>query len=1169
MPSNCLSPVKPPFPAKPGQRMDWYALPGAAQALAIANAASVGPSLTLVAAASSQLAQQLETELRFFGAGALNVQMMPDWETLPYDVFSPHQDIISQRLFTLYRLPAVERAVLIVPVATLMQRIAPVSYLERRAFVLRAGERMVLDDMRTRLERSGYRCVSQVMEHGEFAVRGSILDLFPMGSDEPYRIDLFDDEVDSIRTFDPESQRGRERIERIELLPAREFPTDEEAIKRFRGNYRSLFEGDPTNSLIYREVSAGHLPNGIEYYLPLFFDETASLFDYLPSDTLSVAVGEVNAELDAAWQHIQERYAQRRHDRERPLLAPERLYLAPDELRARLKRLRRVRCHEHAPEATGSGRCHFAAVPLTDLRMAPQQAQPLNRLQQFLQGYTGRVLFIAESAGRREDLLERLASIAVHPQRVEGWAEFLEHEARLAVAVAPLEQGMQLDEPPLALIPETALFAGRAQQRRRRQSAERDPEAIIRDLTDLHLGAPVVHKDHGVGRYQGLQIIEVGGVATEFLTIEYARGDKLYAPVSALHLVARYTGMDPEHAPLHRLGGEQWERARQHAAQRARDAAAELLEVYARRAAAQGHAYCLPREEYETFASQFPFEETPDQQQAIEAVLSDLKASQPMDRVICGDVGFGKTEVAMRAAFVGVQDGRQVAMLVPTTLLAQQHFRNFRDRFADWPIRVEQLSRFRGQKEQTGALRDLASGQVDIVIGTHKLLQESVRFKNLGLLIIDEEHRFGVRQKEKLKRLRANVDVLTLTATPIPRTLNMALAGFRDLSIIATPPARRLAVKTFVNQWNDALIQEACLRELSRGGQIYFLHNEVRSIERIARQVQELVPDARVRIAHGQMREAELERVMLDFYHQRFNVLVCTTIIESGIDIPSANTIIINRADRLGLARLYQLRGRVGRSHHRAYAYLIAPPKKVMTADAAKRLEAIAALEDLGVGFSLASHDLEIRGAGELLGEEQSGQIQEVGFTLYSELLERAVQSLRSGREPALDPQRDTATEVDLRIPALLPEDYLPDIHTRLVMYKRVASAGTEAALRELQVEMIDRFGLLPQPVKNLIRQAEIRLRAERLGITKVEAGPQSGVLVFGPEPEVSPATIVQLIRENPKVYRLEGQERLQFRQAMEDAEQRISAVVKLLDTLSQHSQEQTDSAPRLSTLES
>ncbi|HET8701434.1 MAG TPA: transcription-repair coupling factor, partial [Nitrococcus sp.] len=967
-----------------------------------------------------------------------------------------------------------------------------------------------------------------------------------------YRIDLFDDEVDSIRTFDPESQRSRERIECIELLPAREFPTDEEAIARFRGNYRSCFEGDPTTSLIYREVSAGHLPNGIEYYLPLFFEQTASLFDYLPSDTLSITVGDVKAELEVTWHHIQQRYEQRRHDRERPLLAPAHLYLAPDELWGRLKRFRRVHCHKHASEATAPGRFQFAATQLPDLRMVPQATAPLERLQQFLQDYPGRVLFIAESAGRREDLLQRLRSITVHPQPVGGWSEFSSHDFPFAIGVAALENGMQLAEPQLALIPEAALFAGRAQQRRRRQAAERDPETIIRDLTDLHLGAPVVHRDHGVGRYRGLQLIEVGGVATEFLTIEYAGGDKLYAPVSALHLVARYTGMDPECAPLHRLGGEQWDRARRRAAERARDVAAELLEIYARRAAAQGHAYHFPLQEYEAFASQFPFEETPDQQQAIDAVLRDLKSNQPMDRVICGDVGFGKTEVAMRAAFVGVQDGRQVAVLVPTTLLAQQHFRNFRDRFADWPVRVEQLSRFRSQKEQNIALQDLAAGKVDIVIGTQKLLQDTVRFKNLGLLIIDEEHRFGVRQKEKLKRLRASVDVLMLTATPIPRTLNMALAGLRNMSIIATPPARRLAVKTFVSQWNDALIQEACQRELHRGGQVYFMHNEIRSIERIAHQVHELIPDARVRIAHGQMREAELERVMLDFYHQRFNVLVCTTIIESGIDIPSANTIIINRADRLGLARLYQLRGRVGRSHHRAYAYLIAPPKNLMTPDAIKRLEAITSLEDLGVGFSLASHDLEIRGAGELLGEEQSGQIQEVGFTLYSELLEQAVQSLRSGHEPVFDAQRDGATEVDLRIPALLPQDYLPDIHTRLVMYKRIANARTEEALRELQVEMIDRFGIFPQPVKNLLRQAEIRLRAERIGVAKVEAGPRGGVLVFRPEPEISPATIVRLIHENPQVYRLEGQERLQFRQAMEDAEQRIHTVAKLLDTLAE-----------------
>ncbi|MGD8430297.1 MAG: transcription-repair coupling factor, partial [Ectothiorhodospiraceae bacterium] len=1074
MTATHANPLNPPLPKRPGQRLDWYGLTGGADALAIASAALSHPGLTVVITATSQLAYHLESELRFFAGPDATLQIMPDWETLPYDVFSPHQDIVSQRLRTLHALPRAASGILIVPASTLIQRLAPPAYLEGNTLMLGVGDRLDLDGMRERLERAGYRCVSEVMEHGEFAVRGSILDLFPMGSEQPFRIDLFDDEVDSIRVFDPDNQRSRDRVERIELLPAREFPTDEAAVSRFRQNYRAAFEGDPTASLIYREVSDGHLPNGIEYYLPLFFEETATLFDYLPDDTLAVRVGAVDQQLTADWEQIAERYEQRRHDRERPLLAPERLFLRPDSVRAELNGIRQIVVAEG--DAPGKAQdATFATETLPDLRMDPQAATPLSRVKEFVGNYPGRILFLAETAGRRETLLERLEGIAVRPRQASGWQGFLNDDVGLAIAIAPVESGMLLHDPELAVIPETALFAERAQQRRRRrETGERDPDAIIRDLTDLHLGAPVVHEDHGVGRYRGLQALTVDGVSTEFLTLEYAGGDKLYVPVSSLHLVSRYTGMDSDAAPLHRLGSEHWDRAKRKAAERARDVAAELLDIYARRAAKQGHAYHYPEDEYLRFAEQFPFEETPDQQNAIDAVLQDLRSDQPMDRVVCGDVGFGKTEVAMRAAFVGVQEGHQVAVLVPTTLLAQQHYQNFADRFADWPVRVELLSRFRSKGEQDSVMRELAEGKVDIVIGTHKLLQDSMKFRNLGLLVIDEEHRFGVRQKEKLKSLRANVDVLTLTATPIPRTLNMSLAGLRDLSIIATPPARRLAVKTFVNQWNSALIQEACLRELHRGGQVYFLHNDVESIERIARELQELVPEARLRVAHGQMRERELERVMLDFYHQRFNVLVCTTIIESGIDVPSANTIVINRADRMGLAQLHQLRGRVGRSHHRAYAYLIAPPKRSMTADAAKRLEAIASLEDLGIGFALASHDLEIRGAGELLGEGQSGQIQEIGFSLYTELLERAVRDLRSGREPALDRPLHHGAEVDLRIPALLPEDYLPDVHSRLVLYKRIANASDRDQLRELQVEMIDRFGLLPEPAKNLFRLTEL-----------------------------------------------------------------------------------------------
>ncbi|MBA1148855.1 transcription-repair coupling factor [Ectothiorhodospiraceae bacterium WFHF3C12] len=1152
MHSDSAGPLSPELPGRAGQRLRWYGLRGAASSLAVARGSDLYPGLTVIVTDSSQSAQRTAEELRFFAPDAPQPQVLPDWETLPYDVFSPHQDIVSERLATLHQLPQQRGGTLIVPVTALLQRLAPPSHMLGGTFMMRAGERLDMEAMRSRLEQAGYRCVSEVMEHGEFAVRGALFDLFPMGSGVPFRIDLFDDEIETIRTFDPETQRTVDKVETIELLPAREFPSDEAAVKRFRQAFRARFEGDPQSSVIYREVSAGHFPGGIEYYLPLFFDETATLFDYLPDDALFIRLADFDTALEHEWRQIHQRFEQRGHDIERPLLSPTELYLAPDELRAALNAHRQVLvCDEDAAAAPDSADVRrFETRALPDLRFNAKSAEPAGALRTFIEGFEGRILLLAETAGRREALMERLGGARVRPKPVEGWADFLATERRLALAVSGMEQGVILPDAGIALIPEAELLGERAQQRRRRQAQERDPEAVIRDLGELSVGAPVVHEDHGVGRYIGLQSLDVGGIATEFLTLEYAGGDKLYVPVASLHLISQYTGADPEHAPLHRLGSDQWEKAKRKAAAKARDAAAELLDIYARRAAQAGHAYRFDEAEYQGFAEAFPFEETADQDSAIQAVVRDLRAEQPMDRVVCGDVGFGKTEVAMRAAFIGLQEGRQVAVLVPTTLLAQQHYQNFLDRFADWPVRIEMLSRFRSDKEQKAVMADVAAGKVDIVIGTHKLLQPSVKFHDLGLVIIDEEQRFGVQQKERLKRLRANVDVLTLTATPIPRTLNMALAGLRDLSIIATPPARRLAVKTFVNQWNDGLIQEAILRELHRGGQVYFLHNDVDSIARIARQVEELVPEARVRHAHGQMRERDLERVMLDFYHQRFNVLVCTTIIESGIDVPTANTIVINRADRFGLGQLHQLRGRVGRSHHRAYAYLIAPPQKQMTADAKKRLEAIESLEDLGIGFALASHDLEIRGAGELLGEDQSGQINEIGFSLYSELLERAVRDLRSGREPDFDRPLHHGTEVDLRIAALLPEDYIPDVHTRLVLYKRIANARSHEGLRELQVEMIDRFGLLPEPAKNLFRLTELKLRAEALGIERLEAGPGGGVLEFGDDPAVDPGQIVQLIQEHPNAYRLEGANRLRFKQALEAEEARVSAVTYLLDRL-------------------
>jgi len=1136
------------LPGRPGDRVRWAGLHGSGAALALACAAERADGPLLVITPDTPSAERLERELGFFlqGVPALPLLRFPDWETLPYDLFSPHQDITSERLATLYRLPSLERGVLLVSAATAMARLAPREYLESQSLVLDAQDRLDTDRFRRRLDSAGYRCVGQVAERGEFAVRGSIIDLFPMGSAMPYRIDLLGDEVESLRTFDPETQISVDRVNHVRLLPAREFPLEESGIGRFRRGWRERFAGDPTASPLYRDVSKGLAPGGIEYYLPLFFEATSSLFEYLPSGCVAVALAGVGAAIEAFWREAADRYEQGRHDRERPLLTPAEVFLAPDELHAGLKRLPRVTLTDEA-EAPA---IRYGTLAPPALPVEARAADPLAALRAYLEGFGGRLLIAAETAGRRETLLDLLGAHGLHPTRVQDWAAFRDGDERFAITVAALEAGAIVAEPALALVTEAQLFGERALQRRRRTGPSRDPEGLIRDLAELSVGAPVVHEEHGVGRYRGLQTLTVADTTTEFLTIDYADGDRLYVPVSSLHLVSRYTGADPDLAPLHKLGSGQWQKARRRAAEQVRDVAAELLELHARRAARRGHAFHLEPLAYQAFAQAFPFEETPDQQAAIEAVVADMTSGRPMDRLVCGDVGFGKTEVAMRAAFVAVQDGSQVAVLVPTTLLAQQHYQNFQDRFADWPVRIEQLSRFRAKKDLDATVRDLAEGKVDIVIGTHKLLQEGIAFKQLGLVVIDEEHRFGVRHKERFKALRAEVDVLTLTATPIPRTLHMALSGLRDLSLIATPPARRLSIKTFVHQWDDRLLREACLRELKRGGQTFFIHNEVESIERVAGEVAELLPEASVRVAHGQMRERELEQVMLDFYHRRFNLLVCTTIIETGIDVPNANTIIVNRADRFGLAQLHQLRGRVGRSHHRAYAYLLIPHPKAITADAAKRLEAIESLEDLGIGFTLATHDLEIRGAGELLGHEQSGQMQEVGYALYTELLDRAVQALKSGRSPELERPLDHGAEVDLHVPALIPEDYLPDVHTRLILYKRIASARTAGDLRELQVEMIDRFGSLPEPTRVLFRATEMKLRATPLGVRKVDLGGRGGRIVFGPRPNVDPADVIRLVQSEPARYRLDGGDKIRVIADLPDAESRLRSLATVFDRL-------------------
>ena len=1140
------TPLAPPLPTRADQTLHWHHPGGAALSLAAARVGSDYPGLILLVTPDTQSALRLEAELRFFAEPDLAILVFPDWETLPYDVFSPHQDIVSQRLSTLSRLPRARRGMLIVPVATLLQRLAPRSYLDGHVLLLTVGEQLDPSAFRRRLEAAGYNHVSQVMEHGEFTVRGSIIDLYPMGAVLPYRIDLFDDEVESIRTFDPESQLSVDKVQFVELLPAREFPLTRQAITRFRNAFRSRFSGDPQRCHLYREISNGMVPGGAEYYLPLFFDTTETLFDYLPEQTLTLSLEGSEAAIHAFHAQLAERHEQRRHDSARPILSPGELFLDPKDASRRLDAYPRIRVRT---DGDGEG-VRFGTAPPPEVALHNRAEEPAAALKQFLADFPGRVLIAAESAGRREVLLDTLRRFQLLPRTVENWGAFLADDASLAITVAPLDQGLCLEEPALAVLTEAQLQGERVRQSRRRSAPGRDPETVIRNLTDLSIGAPVVHEDHGVGRYRGLERFAAAGQEAEFVVLEYAEGAKLYVPVASLHLIARYTGASPESAPLHKLGSEQWTRARRKAAERVTDAAAELLDIYARREVRAGRAFAIQEAEYQAFASAFPFEETPDQEIAIEAVVADLRSPKSMDRVVCGDVGFGKTEVAMRAAFVAVQGGAQVGVLVPTTLLAQQHYQNFADRFADWPVRIEVLSRFRSKKEQDTVLAELRAGKVDILIGTHKLLQSSVKFANLGLVIIDEEHRFGVRHKEKLKSLRAEVDVLTLTATPIPRTLNMAMSGLRDLSIITTPPAGRLAVKTFVGEWNKTLVQEAILRELKRGGQVYFLHNEVETIDRTARQVAELVPEARVAVAHGQMRERELEQVMLDFYHQRCNVLVCSTIIESGIDVPTANTIIIDRADKLGLAQLHQLRGRVGRSHHRAYAYLITPNRKSMTPDAIKRLEAIESLEDLGAGFMLANHDLEIRGAGELLGEEQSGQIHEIGFSLYMELLERAVEALKAGKTPELERPLDHGPEIDLQAPALIPDDYLPDVHSRLILYKRIASADSDAALRELQVEMIDRFGLLPEPVRNLFRVTALKLRATPVGVKKIEAGPRGGRIVFGPEPRVDTAKLIQMIQREPRSYKLDGQDRLRFSAELADPEARVRTVTALLDTI-------------------
>ncbi|HEX9674317.1 MAG TPA: transcription-repair coupling factor [Burkholderiales bacterium] len=1149
---------------QPGSRVRSPPLNGSADALLLATMARAGRPLAVFTATAAD-AQRLLEEMPFFDP-ALTIRLFPDWETLPYDPLSPHQDLVSERLATLYQLTQRALDVAIVPVTTALYRLPPVEYLAGRSFFFKQGARLAPDELRRQLVTAGYAHVTQVVAPGEYCVRGGLIDLFPMGSAIPYRIELDDDVVETIRSFDVDSQRSIYKVNEVRLLPAREFPLDEEGQTRFRRNFREKFEGDPSRSRVYKDVSKGVVAAGIEYYLPLFFEKTAVITEYLPQDMLLCVQPGLQGAIEQFWSDTHSRYAVLRGDHDRPALPPHELFLTADQFFGAIKPYARVELQSVsssqfpvssseggvAPDSTRNSQLETrnspapgrgATAPLPPLAVERRADDPLHRLRAFTAAFEGRVLVLAESPGRRETLLEYFNEHGLKPAVAETFAGFRDAPERFMLGVGPLHSGFTLAEPLLAIVTENELYAQQARPRRGREVAQRvSPEGMLRDLSEIKSGDPVVHESHGIGRYTGLMTLDLGDGETEFLSLEYAGGDKLYVPVSSLHLVSRYSGAPAEAAPLHQLGTGQWDKAKRKAAKQVRDTAAELLALYARRAAREGYAFQVKAHDYEAFADGFPFEATPDQAAAINAVLDDLKNGKPMDRLICGDVGFGKTEVALRAAYVAVADGKQVAVLVPTTLLAEQHFNTFSDRFADFPVRIAELSRFRTGKETAGALAGLADGRVDIAIGTHKLLSRDVKFKQLGLVIIDEEHRFGVTQKERLKALRAEVDVLTLTATPIPRTLAMALEGLRDFSVIATAPERRLAIKTFVARHSRPLIREAALRELKRGGQIYFLHNDIDTIRHVEESLGKLLSEAHIRVAHGQMRERELEHVMRDFYQQRFNVLLCTTIVETGIDVPTANTIIINRADKFGLAQLHQLRGRVGRSHHQAYAYLLLPDEGGITAQARKRLDAIQMMEELGSGFFLAMHDLEIRGAGEVLGESQSGEMQEIGFSLYVRMLDAAVRSLRSGREPDLAAPLAVTAEINLHVPALLPADYVSDVHERLVLYKRLANCETMEALDRLREELIDRFGIPPEPARALIECHRLRILGQPLGIARIDASETAIQLQFVAKPPIEPARVLDLVRQK-KHYRLAGQDKLRIELKLPDVKARVTAV--------------------------
>ncbi|MCX7117571.1 MAG: transcription-repair coupling factor [Legionellales bacterium] len=1126
----------------------WGQLYGCSLSLALAEFCQQNCGVKLLIAPDNLTAAQLLEELRFFLPKEQEILLFPDWETLPYDQFSPHQDLISERLSTLSRLHSTTEGIIIAAVSTLMHHVSPPSFVTKHGLVLREGQTLSIEHFRSELQMAGYHAVNKVLEHGEFAVRGAIIDLYPMGSALPFRIELFDDTIDSLRSFDKDSQRTIEKIKEITVLPAREFPMTEQSIMHFRHAFREHFSGNPRLCPLYESVSDGQFPNGIEYYLPLFFEQTATFFDHLDPNSSVCLIGSIHEQADLFWHEITLRYEQRRFDVSRPILPPTECFLTPTELLVQTNRFKKL-CLSH--NAHVKKKAHlFNVEKAPALPTVRQSAEPLVHLREFMAVPNRRYLLISESTGRREVLLDLLKLSGITPKIQASWADFLEDSTPVNITLGPLIEGAELNDPSISIIVESQLFGELRIPQRRQHQKSIDPDLIIRDLAELHIGSPVVHLQFGIGRYLGLQSIDDQGTPNEFLVLAYVGDDKIYVPVTSLHLISRYSGASPEHAPLHRLGSDQWQKEKKKAAEKIHDIAIELLDIYAKREAKPGHEYQINTEENQRFASGFPFTETPDQSRAIAQIMGDMQSTRPMDRLICGDVGFGKTEVAMRAAFITVLNEKQVCVLVPTTLLAQQHFQTFSDRFSEFPVTIELLSRFRSGKESEGVLQGLEKGRVDIVIGTHKLFQKDIRFHNLGLLIIDEEHRFGVRQKEHIKAMRTHVDILSMTATPIPRTLNMAMAGLRDISLIATPPAKRLAIKTFWQESDEALLREAILREIHRGGQVFFLHNNVQTIQHVTQNLQTLVPEAKVHYAHGQMHERELERIMSDFYHHRFQVLVCTTIIETGIDIPTANTIIIDRADKFGLAQLHQLRGRVGRSHHQAYAYLLTPPQKSLTPDALKRLEAIVSLEDLGAGFTLATHDMEIRGAGELLGEDQSGNMHAIGFSLFMEMLDKAISDLKAGLTPALNAPMHQGPDIDLHLSTIIPEEYIGDIHTRLISYKRIANAKTEDQLKELNIELIDRFGLLPDSVKHLFLITKLKLTATRLGVARIHARGEHGRIDFAEAPAINAKVLIHLIQLQAKKYQLEGPSRLRFKLEGTKASERILEIHGLLDQL-------------------